>query len=200
MEAAMARPREFDRQEVLAKATLLFWEKGFAETTLDELDRVTGLHRGSIYNAFGDKRQLYLTCLDFYGEREMAAAVALLAGAPAPKAVRQLFGGLVHAVVKDGKRRGCLLCNASVDEAPYDRDVEVRVLAHIGSLRRAFSQSLSAHRAPGTAAERAALRRLADHLTASYMGLWVLAKAGFPEAVLRNVVASVTRSVEQTAD
>jgi TetR/AcrR family transcriptional repressor of nem operon len=193
----MARPREFDRQEVLAKATVLFWEKGFAETTLDELDRATGLHRGSIYNAFGDKRQLYLDCLDFYGEREMAAAAALLAGAPAPKATRQLFGGLVNAVVKHGRRRGCLLCNASVDEAPYDRDVEARVLAHIGTLRRAFSQSLSAHRRPGTSAERVALRRLADHLTASYMGLWVLAKAGFPEQVLRNVVASVISGVDE---
>ena len=193
----MARPREFDRQEVLAKATVLFWEKGFAETTLDELDRATGLHRGSIYNAFGDKRQLYLDCLDFYGEREMVAAAALLTGEPAAKAIRQLFGGLVTAVVKDGKRRGCLLCNASVDEAPYDPAVEARVLAHIGTLRRAFSQSLSAYRPPRTSAERVALRRLADHLTASYMGLWVLAKAGFPEQVLRNVVASVMHSVDQ---
>jgi TetR/AcrR family transcriptional repressor of nem operon len=194
----MARPREFDRQEVLAKATVLFWEKGFAATTLDELDRATGLHRGSIYNAFGDKRRLYLDCLDYYGEREMAAAAALLAGAPAPKAIRQLFDGLVNAVVKHGKRRGCLLCNASVDEAPYDRDVEARVLAHIGALRRAFSQSLSAHRRPETSAERTVQRRLADHLTASYMGLWVLAKAGFPEQVLRNVVASVISGVDDT--
>ena len=195
----MARPREFDRQEVLRKATLVFWEKGYADTTLDDLDRATGLHRGSIYNAFGDKRQLYLACLDHYGEQEMTGATQLLESGPAPETIGRLFAGLVDSVAEGGKRRGCLLCNASIEEAPFDLEVEARVLAHIGSLRHAFGRGLAAHRPPGSAAARAAQERLADHLTASYMGLWVLAKAGFPESALRNVVAAVLQSLDAKA-
>lgn len=55
----MARPREFDLAEVLLKARFLFAKKGYHGTSIDDLVKVTGLQRGSIYKAFGSKRNLF---------------------------------------------------------------------------------------------------------------------------------------------
>jgi TetR/AcrR family transcriptional regulator, transcriptional repressor for nem operon len=62
----MARPREFDREEALERATGVFWAKGFAATSTDDLLMAMGIGRQSLYNAFQDKRALYLEALERY--------------------------------------------------------------------------------------------------------------------------------------
>ena len=59
----MARPREFDEEGCWAGRWSVFRAKGFDGTTLDELEQATGLGRGSLYGAFGDKRALFLKAL-----------------------------------------------------------------------------------------------------------------------------------------
>lgn len=59
----MARPREFDLEVVLTKARILFAKKGYHGTSIDDLVKVTGLQRGSVYKAFGSKRNLFETIL-----------------------------------------------------------------------------------------------------------------------------------------
>jgi AcrR family transcriptional regulator len=59
----MARPREFDLEVVLTKARILFAKKGYNGTSIDDLVKATGLQRGSIYKAFGSKRNLFETVL-----------------------------------------------------------------------------------------------------------------------------------------
>ncbi len=179
----MARPREFDSEDVLARAVRLFWVKGYGGTSLDELDRATGLNRGSLYNAFGDKRRLYLAALDHYGRTEIAAGVRLLeTGGPAPKALAKLFLGVAKAVEAGEGRHGCLLCNAAVERAPHDPEVEARVIANYAPLRQAIAALLRARGEPG---DRRRIGRLVDGLFASYLGLYVLAKAGYSARHLR---------------
>lgn len=60
----MARPRQFDEGEVIAKASLLFSQNGYNATSVDDLLEVTGLQRGSLYKAFGSKLNLFGYCLD----------------------------------------------------------------------------------------------------------------------------------------
>jgi AcrR family transcriptional regulator len=62
----MARPREFDREQALESATRVFWAKGFASTSTEDLLAAMGIGRQSLYNAFGDKRALYLEALERY--------------------------------------------------------------------------------------------------------------------------------------
>jgi TetR/AcrR family transcriptional repressor of nem operon len=188
----MARPREFDRDQVLEQAMELFWHYGYAGTSLEQLDRATKLKRGSLYNAFGDKRRLFLESLDRYGAQEIGAAVALLSGpGAAVKKVRALFMAAVGAVETGGDRRGCLLCNSAIELAPHDKAVEAKVVTHLGALRAAFHQALKAE-PNGRPAKDAA--RLADQLTANYMGLLVMAKAGFPIAALRRIAEGAIRT------
>jgi TetR/AcrR family transcriptional repressor of nem operon len=60
----MSRPKLYDRETVLEKATNLFWEKGFEASSLNELEARTGINKYSIYNEFGNKDKLFLACMD----------------------------------------------------------------------------------------------------------------------------------------
>ena len=62
----MARPRTFDESDVVAAARDEFWSRGYAATSVDDLTAATGLGKGSLYGAFGDKHSLYLRALDDY--------------------------------------------------------------------------------------------------------------------------------------
>src|ERR1700720_2553117 len=62
----MARPRKFDESDVVAAARDEFWTRGYAATSVDDLTSVTGLGKGSLYGAFGDKHGLFLRALDDY--------------------------------------------------------------------------------------------------------------------------------------
>ena len=62
----MARPRQFDEKRVLRAVRDQFWDAGYAASSLEDLMRVSGLGKGSLYAASGDKRQLFLRALRSY--------------------------------------------------------------------------------------------------------------------------------------
>src|SRR5271165_2455891 len=63
------RPRAFEPETTLTRAMDVFWQDGFAATSLDDLSAATGLNRPSLYGAFGDKRALYLQAYRQYRKR-----------------------------------------------------------------------------------------------------------------------------------
>ena len=62
----MARPPQFDRSEILEKATQLFWEHGYRGASVSDLVKATGLLPGSIYASFGNKEGVFIACLEYY--------------------------------------------------------------------------------------------------------------------------------------
>src|ERR671915_96387 len=68
----MARPRSFDRDVALEKAMLLFWEKGYEETSIGDLTKAMGIAAPSLYAAFGDKRALFDEAVALYEPRQGA--------------------------------------------------------------------------------------------------------------------------------
>ncbi|KQX45042.1 MULTISPECIES: TetR/AcrR family transcriptional regulator [Ensifer] len=92
----MARPREFDRDTALDKALRLFWAKGFAATSTDDLREAMGIGRQSLYGAFGDKRTLYIEALDTYQRRTNSGHLKRLGEPTSPlKGIEDLLTGLV---------------------------------------------------------------------------------------------------------
>ena len=94
----VARPREFDREEALERATGVFWARGYASTSTDDLLRAMGIGRQSLYNAFQDKRALYLEALERYQRTTTAGHLQRLSGAASPIAGVEallLFGHVI---------------------------------------------------------------------------------------------------------
>lgn len=121
----MARPRAFDEEKVLCAVREQFWTAGYAATSLEDLMRVSGLGKGSLYAAFGDKRQLFLRALRSYtenGHDQLRKALAAV-----PRAMDALHM-LLEAPIADptGVRRGCLMANSTCELGNADPEV----LAH----------------------------------------------------------------------
>ena len=81
----MARPKEFDIDQVLDRATELFWTKGYEETSMRDLEEGLGVGRQSLYSTFGDKRDLFLAALDRYASLQRERIAPLLAAGRRPR-------------------------------------------------------------------------------------------------------------------
>ncbi|MEK8144694.1 helix-turn-helix domain-containing protein [Streptomyces sp. M10(2022)] len=102
----MARPRSFDEKQVLNAVRDQFWDTGYAATSLEDLMRVSGLGKGSLYAAFGDKRQLFLRALHSYTDDSHGHLREALAEAPrALDALRMLLEAPIDDPTSAGTRR-----------------------------------------------------------------------------------------------
>lgn len=104
----MVRPREFDRDEALDRATRVFWAKGFASTTTEDLLAAMNIGRQSLYNAFGDKRKLYLEALERYQKESTESHLARLNSDTSPlRGIEALLFGLI-AEDDSARALGCM--------------------------------------------------------------------------------------------
>jgi TetR/AcrR family transcriptional repressor of nem operon len=87
----LARPREFDRDVVLETAMDVFWCKGFEGTSIQDLVEATGVNRGSLYGAFGDKETLFAEALDYYLATRMVEFFRGVESGPVRPALRRLL-------------------------------------------------------------------------------------------------------------
>ncbi len=129
---SVGRPREFDEETVLEAAMDAFWRQGYEATSMTDLCAATGLHKGSLYQAFGDKHQLYMRSLRHYTEQlfKEVASSAYLFDSPLEN-LRALLHKVVASCVAD---QGCLAVNSLVELAPHDPEVKA-LLDHVYTMR-----------------------------------------------------------------
>ena len=190
----MARPREFEADEAAQALLDVFWAKGYEGASLSDIEAATRLKKQSLYRVFGSKRGMYLAALAAYDRDQVAVARDILGKAADARAgFAALLNGVVDSALASGDRRGCFLCNASVDQAPLDPETSRRVSAMVSRMERTFADALLAG---GNDRDAAGALRLARKIMASYFGLRVLIKSGAAEPVLRDVVEQVLDDVE----
>lgn len=178
----------------------LFWRDGYAATSLQALLDHMGISRQSLYNAFGDKRKLYLACLDRYVERR---TTALLSGLESPDAgYAEVVGFFDRIRARDEKGdeppRTCLIGRSCVELSADDPAVAERVQAHMERLMRAFRHALR------NAVERGEVEPLdvpavARHLTATLQGLGIMRRAGATREDLAGAVGVALSVIRPTA-
>lgn len=135
------RPRSFDTQATLAQATLTFWQRGYASTSLDDLSAATGLNRPSLYGAFGDKHALYLQALKLYTEQSDAAIAAAFEGRSLREGLLRVYElALQLYYPADAAARGCLLIGTAATEAPRDEAIRQQ----LGDALRGFTVAFEA--------------------------------------------------------
>src|SRR5258706_1118242 len=119
----MVRPREFDRDEALDRATRAFWAKGYASTSTGDLLAAMNIGRQSLYNTFGDKRKLYLEVLKRYQQASNAGHLERLNGGASPlQGIEALMFGLI-AEDDSVRALGCMGVNAVCEFGTADQDL-----------------------------------------------------------------------------
>src|SRR4051812_42685486 len=131
----MARPRKFDEHDVVVAARRQFRETGYHGTSVEDLSRATGLSKGSLYGAFGDKETLFRRGFDDYCAASDECAATRVEG-PEDQALDRLRDWLRSP--EDGLdgsgRLGCLLAKGTAELAWEDDAIAARSRAAFDSL------------------------------------------------------------------
>ncbi|MEM1356653.1 MAG: TetR/AcrR family transcriptional regulator [Bacteroidota bacterium] len=173
----MARTKEFDEAEVLARARDLFWEKGYTATSIGDLEEYLGISRSSIYRFFGGKRELYDKTLTSYRDENHRLLKQYLAGSKDLRAtLHELFANAAKqshpACVSSA--RGCYVVNATTEMA----NTCAEALNFVADNRRKFiaimEDALARAQVQGQLDAQADTEELANFLFVCYNGLQVV--------------------------
>jgi TetR/AcrR family transcriptional regulator, transcriptional repressor for nem operon len=182
----VARPRKFDEEQVVAAARLVFNETGYHGTSVDDLSRVTGLSKGSLYGAFGDKEALFQRVFDEYCKSSEDDAAARLDG-PEDQALQRIRDFLT-APPGCTDRRGCLLAKATAELAWENDAIAARSLAAYETLLDCCRQLVEQAQRAGDVDPAADAATLGGLILTTHRGLEALAKAGV-DTEARNRIA-----------
>ena len=191
---AMARPREFDVDEALDRATEVFWTRGYEATSVQDLVDALGVNRASLYATFGDKAQLFSAVIDRYRENVNAMITdALAPPARGAAAIRAWFMALIQMGTQPGGPRGCLLVGALNSCTTVPDPLRDQVVAGVRASTDRVQEALA--RDPEIGA-REDVRALARFFAAEAHGLAVLARAGVRRQELEAAAEVALRVLE----
>jgi len=190
----MARPREFDRDEVLDRALGVFWDRGYESTSIDDLVGAMGIGRASLYNTFGSKHDLFVEALDRYERSLDERLLRPLAAPGSPRTILRAVLDDLAACQCGPEARGCLAVKAALVTCRGDCTLQERVARITRRIDDAFLAVLHRARDAGEVRADADLPALARFLTHSMQALSVSGPTRRDERQLREIV-KVTLSV-----
>jgi len=169
----VGRPRQFDVDATLDAAMHAFWARGYEATSMADLMAATGLHKGSLYQAFGDKHSLFVQALKRYLDDMFRAGTSAIDTAPTPReGLERLAHTLIEITGEDhGEPRGCMALNALAELAPHDAEVRELLQGQVASIRRGVTTTVRRAQALGQVARERAPDVIADMLLMFVWGL-----------------------------
>jgi TetR/AcrR family transcriptional repressor of nem operon len=178
--------------ERLDQAMQLFWEKGYFDTSVEDLGARTGLNRAAIYGEFGNKKKLFEALLGRYQEKVTARRlVPLLEPEAGLSQIEQFFRQFRNFGARGESRLGCLMCLTAAEVSPHVGSVARIVTSFLEELTRLFRRALVTARKRGEVRPGTDATRLANYLTGSVLGLMALIRSPAPRAAISDYVAGV---------
>ncbi|TVO58855.1 TetR/AcrR family transcriptional regulator [Denitromonas halophila] len=186
--------KSFDEDEAVGKAMKVFWEKGFEAASLADLIAGTGITRGSLYNAFGGKEQLFVRTLRKYDKDQRRAMLAELEAMDDPeKAITALFEGIVAESLSDAEKKGCFLVNTASEFTTHSEEINSIVRNGLRETEAFLQRSLEVGQARQRFPNALDPAPTAKALMALIVAIRVLARGLFDEASLKTIAAQAQR-------
>ncbi|WP_020399762.1 TetR/AcrR family transcriptional regulator [Kordiimonas gwangyangensis] len=183
MTPTRGRPRSFDPEKAIEAAQAVFWKHGYEATSLNQLAEAVGLHKPSLYAAFGDKKALYLKALQAY----IDAAQELLKKALAEPKLRDALAAFYRTDIEifmADRGRGCFLLSTAVPVAGLIEEAGEMVAATRKSVAGALTRRLAMAQEAGELAPDRDLFPLVSLLASTHIALALRARSGEDEDAL----------------
>ena len=188
----MARPRTFDEAQVLDAVRDQFWTAGYAATSLEDLMRVSGLGKGSLYAAFGDKRELFLRALRSYTATSQGHLRRMLDESPrAIDALRLLLEAPLGEGISPDVRRGCLLANSTCELGGADPEVLAHAHETYETSTALIAECVARAQDAGDLPAQAEPISLARALLGAQQGIVFMSRTGIDPAALADTARSL---------
>jgi TetR/AcrR family transcriptional regulator, transcriptional repressor for nem operon len=191
----MARPKAFSREKAQMQAMQLFWRKGYAATSIEDLVETLKLSRSSLYDTFGDKRTLFLEVLKLYSERVISRIARTLEESPSPTAsIQTIFDGLILGVGTETGAMGCFMVNSVAELVPYDSDVTRIATEYSETLQRLFTEAFEAAQDKVTTTPPPA--QLAAYVFNAMQGMRILIKSGATREQVQSIIGITMQALQ----
>lgn len=197
----MSRTREFDTNEALDQMVEVFWHKGYSSTSIQDLETATGIARPSLYAAFGGKDSLFLAILRRYQtEYNGHLMLALRKSGSARAALQHYFDKLVDQLCNHRLPPGCLLTNSIIEFGAVGEATGRFVRDQLTIIESELYGTIRRGQMEGEINSKIDPKGLARMFTATAEGMALLARAGFGEQALRDVVSSAVTALGATTN
>jgi AcrR family transcriptional regulator len=175
----MGRPRNFSREEVLEKAMPVFWKHGFADTSLQDLERATGVNKSGLYAEFRDKEDLFVECLRHYLETQEKRGLLT----KEPLGWNNVENFLKNGPLSKGDQQGCFSVNSMREFAILPSEAYGAVTENRALLERLLAMNIAAEK------PRMAPSAIAEMVMSFFSGLCI-------ERNLKSGKSSSTRKID----
>lgn len=191
----MARSKEFDKDAALDAAMHVFWGKGYAATSLEDLLAAMKIGRQSLYDTFGGKRELFELSLARYTAQSADTRKCLETSISPRAAIETVFEAVLDESVAQ-QRRGCLGIASTFELAPSDPAIQKKLAADQKRLEQSFHVALERAKKLGEISSAKDSRALARFLVGAFMGLRVAATNDPHGALLKDLVRITLQALE----
>ncbi len=173
----MPRPKQYKEDEVIEKAVKVFWNKGYASTSVRELEQEMGINQFSMYASFGSKRGVFLRALSKYKAKVKEIFLSDLIQSEGHLAdIRTFLESFVHSVKSGRTPNGCLMANTAMAMGGGDLEVKVQLRQFFDLLKEVFVDVLKGAQRNKELAVNANIDSYANYLLGCTEGLAVTAK------------------------
>lgn len=169
--------KQFDVTEVLEKALMEFWRKGFHATSVQDLVECTGINRASLYATFGDKRTFFIKALDSYDNNRRTLFTRLETEYGPIDAIRQLFMVNIEPALCGKELRGCFMANTALELSTHDEEIGAIVEQAHNEMETFFLRNLKRGKDEGLVENDLDCHEKAKGLLSSLLGLLVLVRS-----------------------
>ena len=195
----MARPVEFDENQVLTNAMEQFWREGYEASSVQKLLDCTGINRGTLYNSFGDKDTFFKSCVVQYNkivEKQIASSL-LNEKLNAWDGIAAYFDEAVVNISNKCRSMGCLLVNSLCESINYDKDIKKVVRASLAKIRKALAVRLKEAQKKGKLTKGVTVEFAADVLINALHGIRVNSRDGKNSNQLKELIRHTIASLKK---
>lgn len=178
--------KTFDEEKTVKAAMLLFWEKGYTDTSMADLLEATGLTKGSFYNAFGSKHDLFVKTLLKYDVENRRVVIQELIAMDAPvKSIETFMNAVVNESAEDGDKKGCFLVNTSLDLNSHEDTVKKIITKGLKEVETFFKQMIELGQARKDIPQSVDPQSTAKAFMSTIVGIRVLGRGVYNKAALK---------------
>jgi len=176
--------KTFDTEDVIACAIAVFWHKGYEATSMADLTKAMGINKGSLYNAFGSKKKLFMRVLQQYDLNRTQHILNKFNAIEAPLgAINGLFDHVIIHNCSNPDNKGCLLVNTALELPHHDTDIQKMVTKSLDNLMDFFEQNIRRGQRDGSIPAHINPQTTAHVLRSLIVGVQVLSRgASDPES------------------
>ncbi|MGI9399949.1 MAG: TetR/AcrR family transcriptional regulator, partial [Rhizobiaceae bacterium] len=192
----MGRQQRFDADEVIDKVICVFMSKGYEATSVKDLIDATNVHPGSLYNSFGNKKQIYQHALNRYVSTSPFNRLLEDAESGNPKKkLEKLFSDTISMAVNESEPRGCLITNTAAELGGVDPKTSEWVLKSFKKTEDQICRLIERGQELGQFKSEENARKLAQFIFNTTQGIQLLAKVNQDRKMLKGIARTAMNSL-----